>query len=105
MDGKLDLILAGIAKQKLGIGHLEMRGADHLDFVEVCVASIKEALETAYHAGLAAGNGKPMAEVAKLYATQKCDHIERPDSKDLRNDWRCFKCGYVYRNELERSSK
>lgn len=68
MDEKLDLILAGIARQKLGIGHLEMRGSDRLDFVEVCVASIKDALEAAYNAGLAAGNGKPMTEVVGLYA-------------------------------------
>jgi hypothetical protein len=40
-----------IAKQKLNIKTLETRNSDELDFYEVSVWNLKEALEAAYIAG------------------------------------------------------
>jgi hypothetical protein len=44
-----------IAREILRIETLETRKSDSLDFHEVAVWSVKEALETAYRAGIAAG--------------------------------------------------
>ena len=40
-----------IASERLGIETLEVRGRDALDFQEVGVASLKDALDAAYRAG------------------------------------------------------
>lgn len=61
-----------IAKQTLGIRTLETRKSDSLDFHELAVWSLKEALNLAYQAGKAdikdasAKKHKPVIEVAKL---------------------------------------
>ena len=44
-----------IAEKKLGIASLEIRNSDRLDFYELSVASIKDALETAFKAGCEVG--------------------------------------------------
>ena len=49
---ELDERLLAIAKRELRIETLETRNSDRLDFHEVSVASIKKALEAAYHEGL-----------------------------------------------------
>ncbi len=46
-----DAYLAGIAKTCLDIDTLATRNADSLDFHEVAVWSLKDALEAAYAAG------------------------------------------------------
>jgi hypothetical protein len=45
-------IFADIAKLKLHISTLETRNSDRLDFHEVSVASVREALEAAFNAGV-----------------------------------------------------
>jgi len=47
--------LSQIAKHYLGIKTLEVRNSDRLDFHDVGVASLKDALEAAYRAGLEQG--------------------------------------------------
>jgi hypothetical protein len=47
----IDATLAQIAHDTLGIETLETRGTDRLDFHEVAVSSLREALEAAYRAG------------------------------------------------------
>ena len=47
--------IARIAKETLRIETLERRNSDSLDFHDCSVWGIKEALEAAYKAGLAAG--------------------------------------------------
>jgi hypothetical protein len=42
-----------IARRCLGLASLEARGGDRLDFRELHVAAIREALEAAYEAGQA----------------------------------------------------
>lgn len=58
----IDTTLTRIARAMLGIETLEIRGSDRLDFHEVSVASLRTALEAAYHAG---------AEQARKVATRK----------------------------------
>ena len=48
-------IIELIALRKLGIRTLETRNSDRLDFHDLSVASIKEALETAMRAGIEIG--------------------------------------------------
>jgi len=48
----VDAALAAIAKRVLGIPTLDERRSDRLDFHEVGVHSVKEALRQAYRAGL-----------------------------------------------------
>ena len=50
MPTKAD-ILAAIARTELGVDTLATRGRDRLDFHEVAVWSIREALSAAYDAG------------------------------------------------------
>ncbi len=47
-----DEILAHIARNELGIKTLETRNSDSLDFHDVGVASVKDALNAAYDAGI-----------------------------------------------------
>ncbi len=51
----LDQILTEIAQQHLGLDTLETRRADHLDFHEVAVWALRNALLAAYAAGMALG--------------------------------------------------
>lgn len=53
----VDELLAAIAKATLHIDTLETRNSDGLDFHDVAVWSVKDALEAAYSAGLSAGKG------------------------------------------------
>jgi hypothetical protein len=46
-----DAILLAIAKKYLGIDTLDARNSDSLDFYDVAVWSIKDALKAAYEAG------------------------------------------------------
>ena len=50
----LDALLTRIAQEHLFIDTLEMRNSDSLDFHDVSVWGVKEALLAAYQAGLAA---------------------------------------------------
>ncbi len=54
-----DGVLSAIAREKLGFETLETRSSDALDFRDVAAWSVREALEAAYRAGLAAGKGEP----------------------------------------------
>ncbi len=51
----LDKILTQIASQHLDIPTLETRRSDSLDFHEVAVWQVREALQAAYLAGVAEG--------------------------------------------------
>ena len=51
----LDALLARIAQEHLFIDTLETRNSDSMDFHDVSVWGVKEALIAAYQAGLAAG--------------------------------------------------
>ncbi len=48
----LDKLLTDIAKKHLSIATLEIRSNDSLDFHDVAVWCLKEALKSAYEAGL-----------------------------------------------------
>ena len=58
MDAKAEKAVEQIAKQVLGIETLEAQKLDRLDFHDVAVWNVKEALEAAYRAGLEAGSTK-----------------------------------------------
>jgi hypothetical protein len=49
--------IEGIAKNILGLGTLDTRKSDSLDFHEHAVWQLKAALEAAFNAGLEAGQG------------------------------------------------
>ncbi len=51
-------LLAAIAKKTLYMDTLETRNSDSLDFSEVSVWGVREALELAYQAGIEAANAK-----------------------------------------------
>lgn len=51
---QIDELLAEIAKKHLSLETLETRNSDSLDFHDVVVWSLKEALQEAYEAGLSA---------------------------------------------------
>ncbi len=53
-------IIEQIAKKKLGINTLEIRNSDSLDFHDLGVASIRDALETAFKAGVELGMATQM---------------------------------------------
>jgi len=63
---KIDNILTLIAKNKLGIETLETRNSDRLDFHDVGVASLKEALHAAFMAGCEVGIQTPKASEAEI---------------------------------------
>ncbi len=52
---KLEQLLTKIAQSKLGIETLETRRSDSLDFHDVAVWGLREALEAAFNAGLEQG--------------------------------------------------
>jgi hypothetical protein len=54
----LDLILTQIANEHLDIPTLETRRSDSLDFHDVAVWQVREALQAAYMAGVAEGAAK-----------------------------------------------
>jgi hypothetical protein len=59
----IDQLFAAIAREHLGIETLETRNRDSLDFHDVGVAGVKDALRAAYRAGQRAA-GAPLAEGA-----------------------------------------
>ena len=52
---KLEQLLTQIAQSKLGIETLETRKSDSLDFHEVAVWCLRDALEAAFNAGVEQG--------------------------------------------------
>ena len=52
---KLEQLLTQIAQSKVGIETLETRKSDSLDFHDVAVWCLREALEAAFNAGLEQG--------------------------------------------------
>jgi len=52
---KLEQLLTQIAQSKLGIETLETRKSDSLDFHDVAVWCLREALEAAFNAGVEQG--------------------------------------------------
>ncbi len=52
---KLDKLLTQIAQSKLGIETLETRKSDSLDFHDVAVWCLRDALEAAFNAGVEQG--------------------------------------------------
>lgn len=52
---KLEELLTQIAQSKLGIETLETRKSDSLDFHDVAVWCLRDALETAFNAGVEQG--------------------------------------------------
>jgi len=55
MNNNMQNIIEVIAQKKLGIETLEPRNSDRLDFHDLGVGSIREALETAFKAGVELG--------------------------------------------------
>lgn len=52
---KIDALLTRIARHTLHIDTLKPQGSDRLDFHEVSVESLRDALQAAYDAGLEQG--------------------------------------------------
>lgn len=65
---QIDDLLALIAKNHLGIETLEVRHSDRLDFHDVGVASLKEALHAAFMFGCEVGIQTPKASEAEIAA-------------------------------------
>lgn len=77
-------ILTQIAKEKLSLETLDTRKSDSLDFHDLAVWNIKEALEAAFHAG------KDSAKPKKRKSSISCESTEDgkflwpyPDGKQL----------------------
>lgn len=51
----IDEVIENIAQKKLGIPTLETRGSDSLDFYDVAVWQVRDALQAAYEGGFSAG--------------------------------------------------
>lgn len=60
--GQLRAAALDRARQRLGLETLETRGRDALDFHNLGVAALRDALAAAFDAGLAAGSGEPTPE-------------------------------------------
>jgi len=65
---QLDSILTLIAKKHLDIETLETRHSDRLDFHDVAVWGLKQALHAAFMAGCEAGLQAPKASEAEIAA-------------------------------------
>lgn len=61
---KVDALLTRIAQQHLRIETLESRRRDSLDFREVSVMELRDALEAAYNAGIEQGRKALKANVS-----------------------------------------
>jgi len=64
---KIDNILTLIAQQHLGIETLETRNSDSLDFHDVGVAGLKNALYAAFVLGREAGINNPSESESEIY--------------------------------------
>ncbi len=61
---KLEQLLTQIAQSKLGIETLETRKSDSLDFHDVAVWCLRDALEAAFNAGVEQGRKAVKADKA-----------------------------------------
>ena len=61
---KLETLLAQIAQQQLGIETLQTRRSDSLDFHDVAVWCVRDALEAAFKAGIEEGRKAAMSDQA-----------------------------------------
>lgn len=61
---KLETLLAEIAQQHLGIETLQTRRSDSLDFHDVAVWCVRDALEAAFKAGVEEGLKAAMSDKA-----------------------------------------
>lgn len=68
MNPNVENILLLIAHKHLGVDTLETRNSDRLDFHEVSVWGIKEALQAAFMAGCEVGITTPAATEAEIAA-------------------------------------
>jgi len=66
---QIDNILTLIAQKHLGIDSLETRKSDRLDFHEVAVWSLRDALEAAFKAGVEVGYSTPKATETEIANT------------------------------------
>lgn len=77
-------LLNEIARKHLGIDTLEVRNSDDLDFHDLSVVALQEALVSAYLAGSTDG-AKAMKIVADK-STTPCTSVLRPMETNLRFD-------------------
>ncbi len=63
---KLEQLLTQIAQSKLGIETLETRKSDSLDFHDVAVWCLRDALEAAFNAGVELGASMPKATESEI---------------------------------------
>jgi hypothetical protein len=61
---KIDALLTRIARHTLHIDTLKPQGSDRLDFHEVSVEALRDALEAAYWAGIEQGRKRRDADVS-----------------------------------------
>ena len=66
MTTTIDQIFALIAQKHLFIETLETRHSDRLDFHDVAVWNVRDALEAAFKAGVELGASMPRAAEAKI---------------------------------------
>ncbi len=62
---RIELLLTQIAQTKLGIDTLETRRSDSLDFHDVAVWCLRDALEAAFKAGLEQGRKAQQSDQTK----------------------------------------
>ncbi len=92
-------VIAEIARQTLGIETLEQRKADSLDFHELSVWSIRQALQQAYEAGLKAG--QPEATTPPWVRPIQCE----PNAKRRWRVARVSRAGRLYALIVRANSK
>lgn len=81
-------LIAKIARDKLGIRTLEQRHSDHLDFHELAVWSVQEALQAAFDAGVQSVKGEVIARLrTALEGIQAHDRkLDDPNGDGSGND-------------------
>ncbi|GIW86358.1 MAG: hypothetical protein KatS3mg108_0682 [Isosphaeraceae bacterium] len=83
---QLDSLLTGIARKHLGIPTLETRRSDRLDFHDVAVWSVRDALQAAYDAGAQAADHRATELAAVLEhvrATLKLRHLDEASDDEV----------------------
>ena len=66
---QIDTLLTLIAQKHLGIETLETRNSDSLDFHDVAVWCLRDALEAAFKAGVELGASMPKATESEIANT------------------------------------